>query len=44
MAADEVRCRPVATGLVTELLTAGPGAAPLPLRELAARCQTGTAT
>jgi hypothetical protein len=41
VAADEVRCRPLASGLVSELLAAGPGAAPLPLRELAARCRTG---
>ncbi|GAA1025613.1 helix-turn-helix transcriptional regulator [Virgisporangium ochraceum] len=41
IAADEVRCRPAAAGLVTDLLAAGPGAAPLPLRELAARCHAG---
>jgi hypothetical protein len=44
VAADEVRCRPVATGLVIELLAAGPGAAPMPLRELATRCLAGTTT
>ena len=41
VAADEVRCRPLATGLVTDLLAIGPGAAPLPLRVLAARCFAG---